>query len=69
MPAQLTPAPGTPQGGWGARTHQRGTGADMPFFATALALSDGDEQVAILDVDAIGFDREWTGRILDARRR
>lgn len=75
MPAQLmagtgrcdiTPAPGTPQGGWGAQLHQRGTSADMPFFATALVLSDGNEQVAILDVDAIGFDREWTARILDA---
>ena len=62
----ITPAPGTPQGGWGAQTHQRGTGADMPFLATALALSDGDEAVAILDVDAIGFDREWTDRILQA---
>jgi Neutral/alkaline non-lysosomal ceramidase, N-terminal len=62
----ITPAPGTPQGGWGAQTHQRGIAADMPFFATALVLSDGEEQVAILDVDAIGFDREWTDRILDA---
>ncbi|MCW5980173.1 MAG: neutral/alkaline non-lysosomal ceramidase N-terminal domain-containing protein [Bryobacteraceae bacterium] len=62
----VTPAPGTPQGGWGAQTHQRGIGADMPFLATALFLSDGREQVAILDVDAIGFDREWTDRILNA---
>lgn len=58
----ITPAPGTPPGGWGAQTHQRGTGADMPFFATALVLSHGDEQVAILDVDAIGFDREFSER-------
>jgi hypothetical protein len=62
----ITPSPGTPQGGWGAQTHQRGTGADMPFFATALVLSGGDERVAILDVDAIGFNKEWTDRILDA---
>jgi neutral/alkaline ceramidase-like enzyme len=62
----ITPAPGTPQGGWGAQTHQRGAGADMPFYATALVLADGVESVAILDVDAIGFDREWTDRILDA---
>ena len=38
----------------------------MPFFATALALSDGADTVVILDVDAIGFDREWTDRILQA---
>ena len=62
----ITPAPGTPQGGWGAQTHQRGLGADMPFYATALVLSDGQETAAIVDVDAIGFDREWTDKILDA---
>jgi hypothetical protein len=38
----------------------------MPFLATALVLSDGEEHVAILDVDAIGFNKEWTDRILDA---
>ncbi len=62
----ITPAPGTPQGGWGAQTHQRGLGADMPMCATALVLSDGDQTVAIADVDAIGFDAEWTGKIMDA---
>jgi hypothetical protein len=64
--ADITPAPGTPQGGWGAQTHQRGLGADMPMYATALALSDGSETLAIADVDAIGFDADWTARILDA---
>ena len=62
----ITPAPGTPQGGWGAQTHQRGLGADMPFYASALVLTDGQETAAIVDVDAIGFDKEWTGKILDA---
>ena len=62
----ITPSPGTPQGGWGAQTHQRGAGADMPFLATALVLADGEEQVTILDADAIGFDQYWTDRILDA---
>jgi hypothetical protein len=63
--ADITPAPGTPQGGWGAQTHQRGLGADLPFYATALILSDGAQQVAIVDVDSIGFDAEWTGKIID----
>jgi len=62
----ITPAPGTPQGGWGAQTHQRGKSADLPLLATALVLSYGSESVAIVDVDAIGFDREWTDRILNA---
>lgn len=38
----------------------------MPFFATALALSDGELTLAIVDADSIGFDLEWTNRILDA---
>src|ERR1700683_4603736 len=62
--SDITPAPGTPQGGWGAHTHQRGLGADMSFFATALALSNDEETIAIVDVDAIGFDGEWTNRIV-----
>lgn len=62
----ITPAPGTPQGGWGAQTHQRGLGADLPFYATALVFRDAGLTVAIIDVDSIGFDPEWTRRILDA---
>jgi len=64
--ADITPAPGTPQGGWGAQTHQRGLGADLPLYATALVLRDVFQTVAIIDVDSIGFDPEWTKRILDA---
>lgn len=64
--ADITPSPGTPQGGWGAQTHQRGLGADMSFYATALALSDGDETALIVDADAIGFDLEWTDKIIGA---
>lgn len=62
----ITPAPGTPQGGWGAQTHERGTIADMPMYATALALKQDENCILILDVDAIGFDAEWTGKILGA---
>jgi neutral ceramidase len=36
----------------------------MPFYATALALAQGDERFLIVDTDAIGFDWEWTGRIM-----
>jgi hypothetical protein len=63
--SDITPAPGTPQGGWGAQTHERGLAADMPFYATALVLARENITAAIVDVDAIGFDAEWTGKILD----
>src|SRR5262245_19637427 len=64
--SDITPPPGSPQGGWGAQTHQRGLGNDMPLYATALVVSDSQNTVAILDVDAIGFDVEWTTKIIDA---
>ncbi|MGC4055356.1 MAG: hypothetical protein QM757_41510 [Paludibaculum sp.] len=64
--SEITPAPGTPQGGWGAQTHTRGDRADMPFYATALALAQGDERALIVEADAIGFDAGWTGRIIEA---
>ena len=62
----ITPAPGTPQGGWGAATHQRGLGEDLPFYATALVLADSSKMVAIIDVDSIGFNREWSDKIVAA---
>lgn len=62
----ITPVPGTPQGGWGAQAHQRGLGADMPFYVTALALSDAATTVVLIDVDAIGFDSETVGKCLSA---
>ncbi|MEO6829618.1 MAG: neutral/alkaline non-lysosomal ceramidase N-terminal domain-containing protein [Acidobacteriaceae bacterium] len=55
----ITPAPGTPQGGWGAQTHQRGSGADMPLRVTALVISDSQQRCAIIDVDNCGFETPW----------
>ncbi|GGA54993.1 hypothetical protein GCM10011507_02820 [Edaphobacter acidisoli] len=63
--SDITPAPGTPQGGWGAQLHERGTGADMPLYVTALALEQNGKRILILDADAIGFDAYWTQKILD----
>jgi neutral ceramidase len=62
----ITPAPGTPQGGWGAATHQRGLDADMPLYATALALEKAGKSVAIVDIDLIGFETDWSNKIMDA---
>lgn len=62
----ITPAPGTPQGGWGAQTHQRGLEADMPMYASALVLEQQGAHTLILDVDAIGFNAEWTETIVVA---
>jgi neutral ceramidase len=62
----ISPAPGTPQGGWGAQLHQRGSGTDIPLYATALVLADATKSVAIVEADLIGFDLQKTGTIIDA---
>lgn len=62
----ITPAPGTPQGGWGAATHQRGLEADMPLYVTALVLKSSDKSVAIVDIDLIGFEADFARQIMDA---
>jgi hypothetical protein len=47
----ITPPIGIAHAGWGAQTHQRAAGVDLPLWATALALSDGDETVVLVDLD------------------
>jgi hypothetical protein len=64
--SDITPAPGTPQGIGGAQTHERGVGADLPLYATALAISDSSQTALIIDVDAIGFNAEWSAKLLEA---
>lgn len=59
----ITPAPGTPQGGWGAQTHQRGVGADMPLLVTALVIADSKTRCAIVDIDNCGFETEWLEKV------
>ena len=49
----ITPPPGIAHAGWGAQTHQRAAGVDLPLWATALALSDGGETVVIVDIDLV----------------
>lgn len=65
----ITPAPGTPHAGWGAQTHQRGEGADLPLYATALYLSDGAYRAAIVDIDTIGLDALQTSQVLEAAEK
>lgn len=54
----ITPPPGIAHAGWGAQTHQRASGVDLPLWATALALSDGTQTVVIVDLDLIYI---WDG--------
>lgn len=55
----ITPPLGIAHAGWGAQTHQRAASVDLPLWATALALSDGERTVVIIDIDTMYlFERE-----------
>lgn len=61
----ITPPPGIAHAGWGAQTHQRAAGIDLPLWATALALSDGDQTVVIVDIDLIYL---WEPEVYDVQK-
>src|SRR5215210_992950 len=61
----ITPPLGIAHAGWGAQTHQRAAGIDLPLWATALALGDGDQTVVIVDVDLIYI---WEREAVDVMR-
>ncbi len=52
--ADITPPVGIAHAGWGAQTHERAVGVDLPLSATVLALSDGERNVVIVDLDHVG---------------
>jgi neutral ceramidase len=64
--ADITPPPGIAHGGWGAQLHQRSQGNDLSLQARALVLRSEPPEVAIVDLDAIGFDAQITHTIIAA---
>lgn len=60
-----TPPIGIVHANWGAQTHQRARGVDLPMWTTALALSDGDQTLVILDVDIGGIRDPHSGVVHD----
>ena len=48
--ADITPPIGIAHANWGAQTHERATGIDLPLELTALVLSDGTTISAIIDI-------------------
>ena len=56
--SDITPPVGIAHAGWGAATHQRAEGVDMLFYATALYVTDGDLELAIVDIDTGGITNE-----------
>lgn len=49
--ADMTPPVGIAHVNWGARTHDRAEGIDLPMLATMLMLEQGGTRAAIIDLD------------------
>ena len=49
--ADMTPPVGIAHVNWGARTHDRAEGIDLPLLATVLMLEQGATRAAIVDLD------------------
>ena len=60
----ISPPPGVPHAGWGAQTHQIALGIDMPLYATALVVSQGDDVAVIVDLDLVGFNERQVSAFL-----
>ena len=61
----ITPPVGVAHGGWGAQTHEVSIGNDMPLLVTAVVVSNGDVDLAIVDVDIGIFTGDQDRKIRD----
>ena len=59
----ITPPVGTPLAGFGARKGQPSTGVHDPLEARALVLTIGDEKLALVAVDHLGYDHAMVERV------
>jgi len=64
--ADITPPVGIAHGNWGAQTHERAAGVDLPLWATTLALSDGKTTFVVVDLDLIYLRREHATAVREA---
>ena len=61
--ADITPPSGIAHMNWGAQTHERAEGVDLPLWCTALALSQGETRAAIVDLDLLHMSNDQVGEI------
>ncbi len=63
----ITPPIGIAHGNWSAQVHERAEGVDLPLWCTALAVTDGGEEVILAEWDLLyPPDGEW---LAECRRR
>ncbi|HEX6971555.1 MAG TPA: neutral/alkaline non-lysosomal ceramidase N-terminal domain-containing protein [Limnochordia bacterium] len=61
--ADITPPVGIAHANWGAAVHQRAEAVDLPLWATALVLAQGELRVAIVDLDLLHLPTPLAKRI------
>lgn len=59
----ITPPIGTPLAGFSARLGKASTGVHDPLEARALVLAAGDEKIALVAVDHLGYDHAMVERV------
>lgn len=64
--ADITPPIGIAHANWGAQTHERAAGIDLPLTVTALAIGDGETTSLIVDVDCCWLWNPLYQECLDA---
>ena len=64
--ADITPPAGTPLAGYGARLGGPSTGVHDSLEARALVLAAGDEKLALVAVDHLGYDQAMVERVREA---
>lgn len=61
--SDITPPPGTPLAGYGARAGRPSTGVRDPTEARAIVIDNGSEKLALVAVDHLGYDHSMVERI------
>ncbi len=62
--SDITPPVGIAHGNWSAQVHERAEAVDLPLWCTALAVSDGTEEIIIAECDLLfPPDGAWLAEI------
>jgi hypothetical protein len=60
----ITPPVGIAHGNWSAQVHERAEGVDLPLYCTALAASDGEEEIILAEWELLYPPQgEWLKQI------
>ena len=61
--ADISPAFGTPLGGYGQEENRLANGKFDPLYATCLAFQEGEDTIIMFNMDAIRSNQSWTDEV------